>query len=77
MRRIPITGLTAATLRLGACQGPPVADSAQRGIAAGAGLGAAAGGPLGSLGGNLGWGALVGATAGGTGGHLHERGQRG
>ena len=77
MRRIPITGLTAAAVLLGACQGPPVADSAQRGIAAGAGLGAVAGGLLGALSGNLGWGALIGAAAGGTGGYLYERGQRG
>ena len=67
----------AAALALGACQGPPIRDSAQAEIAAGAGLGAVAGGLLGSLSGNFGWGALIGAAAGGTGGYLYERGQRG
>ncbi len=72
--------LAAAALLLGAtagCQGPPIRDSAQTEIAAGAGLGAVAGGLLGSLSGNLGWGALIGAAAGGAGGYLYERGQRG
>lgn len=77
MLRIAITGLTATALLLGACQGPPVADSAQQGIAAGAGLGAVTGGLLGSLSGDFGWGALIGAAAGATGGYLYERGQRG
>ena len=76
MRRITLPALAAVVL-LGACQGPPVRDSAQQEIAAGAGLGAAAGALLGSLSADFGWGALIGAAAGATGGYLYERGQRG
>ena len=73
MKRITLP----AVVLLGACQGPPVPDSAQREIAAGTGLGAVTGALLGSLSGNFGWGALIGAAAGATGGYLYERGQRG
>ena len=76
MRRITLPALAAVVL-LGACQGPPIRDSAQQEIAAGAGLGAATGALLGSLSGDFGWGALIGAAAGATGGYLYERGQRG
>lgn len=78
MKRTTLPALVAAAaVLLGACQGPPVRDSAQPAIAAGTGLGAATGALLGSLSGNFGWGALIGAAAGATGGYLYERGQRG
>jgi hypothetical protein len=77
MRRTAIASLAATALLLGACQGPPAADSARQEIAAGAGLGAVTGGLLGALSGNFGWGALIGAAAGAGGGYLYERGQRG
>ena len=78
MRRTAFPALAVAgAVLLGACQGPPIRDSAQPAIAAGAGLGAATGALLGSLSGDFGWGALIGAAAGATGGYLYERGQRG
>jgi OmpA family protein len=78
MKRITLPALAAAAaVLLGACQGPPIRDSAQPAIAAGTGLGAATGALLGSLSGNFGWGALIGAAAGATGGYLYERGQPG
>ena len=77
MRRSTISALSAAAHLLGACQGPPIADSAQQGIAAGGALGAVTGGLLGALSDNFGWGALIGAAAGATGGSLYERGQSG
>lgn len=76
MKRTTLPAL-AAVVFLGACQGPPIADSAQQGIAAGTGLGAVTGALLGSLSGDFGWGALIGAAAGATGGYLYERGQQG
>lgn len=77
MRRRTLSVLAAASLALGACQGPPIADSAQQGIAAGGALGAVTGGLLGALSGSFGWGALIGAAAGATGGYLYERGHSG
>lgn len=77
MKRTTLSALAATAVLLGACQGPPIRDSAQPAIAAGTGLGAATGALLGSLSGNFGWGALIGAAAGATGGYLYERGQRG
>lgn len=77
-RRTTLPALAAALL-LGAaaCQGGPIRDPAQQGMAAGAGLGAVTGALLGSLSGDFGWGALIGAAAGATGGYLYERGQPG
>lgn len=77
MRRITLPAFAAVLLLGAACQGGPIRDSAQQGIAAGTGLGAATGALLGSLSGDFGWGALIGAAAGATGGYLYERGQPG
>ena len=78
MPHIATPALVLSALLLGsACQGPPLRDSAQPEIAAGAGIGAVAGGLLGSLSGNFGWGALIGAAAGGAGGYLYDRSGRG